>query len=378
MWSTTALRSKPGRFDSDSGRPRALTSWALSLAAHGMVGLALLVVAPRLALPPESNVFTWHVALVSHSSSEAQAASQSPETPPSHPASPQAPGRAVARVAPRSPSPPGQALSAAIQPLPPAPMSPAVAQVAEESIQNSEVPSGPVGLPQRAQLDASILPTHEAEAPAQGTAPADDQRIATLAEVAPETIRASTAEPASDARPSPMGQTPATTLATISQAVPVVAAVSPPAPPATTPSPASDSDSGAEPASPATAQAPRMAAAEPNPTVADLKAEQAMEPAAQRRDYGWLVSSLRHRIVGLKRYPLEARANRMQGRVVVLAVISDTGDLLDATIAQTSGFEVLDRDALDLVRKSCPLTLRESILQPQVVLRVPVSYHLTN
>ncbi len=121
-----------------------------------------------------------------------------------------------------------------------------------------------------------------------------------------------------------------------------------------------------------------MATGVQNPEGTRQTEEQGREFTAPRRDYGWLVSSLRQRIVDQKRYPLEARANRMQGRVVVRAVISDRGDLLDATIAQTSGFDVLDRDALALVRKSCPLTLRESILQPQVVLKVPVNYSLTN
>lgn len=237
------------------------------------------------------------------------------------------------------------------------------------------MPSVAVSSSQVAQADLPTLPTHEAPRP--GTAPADDQRIVTSEAPAPPTVLAAATDPVSDVRAASTEQTPAPTPAPTSQAVPVEGAENQPAPPATTPSSGSEPGGGAKPTSPATAQAPHRAAAELNPTGADLKAEPAMEPAAPRRDYGWLVSSLRQRIMDLKRYPVGARANRMQGRVVVRAVISDAGHLLDATIAQTSGFDLLDQDALELVRKSCPLTLRESIPQPQVVLKVPVSYSLT-
>ncbi|MEX5282611.1 energy transducer TonB [Nitrospira tepida] len=95
-------------------------------------------------------------------------------------------------------------------------------------------------------------------------------------------------------------------------------------------------------------------------------------------DYGWLVKSIRGRILDLKQYPIEARLNRYEGRVVVRAVISEAGELLDVSVVQSSGHEVLDRNAIDLLRRVCPITMREPLQRQAVAVKVPVSYSLRN
>jgi protein TonB len=95
-------------------------------------------------------------------------------------------------------------------------------------------------------------------------------------------------------------------------------------------------------------------------------------------DYGWLVKSIRSRLLDLKQYPVEARLNRYEGRVVVRAVIGEAGELLDVSVVQSSGHEVLDRDAIDLLRRVCPITMREPLRQQAVAVKVPVSYSLRN
>ncbi len=378
MSSTAAWRSMINGVESVSDRPRALASWAVSLVGHAVAGLALIVVAPRLAPPPESNVFTWHVALVSQSSSEVQAAPRSPEAAATRAAVAQAPGQPTLRSRHQAMSPSEQVSQGSIHALPPEAVPSARRQVVAEPIRQAEMPRLPIGPSREIQAEESSVPTDAVEPPQPSTKPPDDQRFAALQETAPAMPHASRPEPVPEAGPSSTTQTPGSTTTTISEAMPVESAVNEPAPLATTPSSGSEPDGGAEPTSPVAAETPRAATGAPNPVGTHQVGESGGELTAPRRDYGWLVSTLRQRIVGLKRYPLEARTNRIQGRVVVRAVISDTGDLLDATIAQTSGFDILDRDALDLVRKSCPVALRESILQSQVVLKVPVSYSLTN
>ena len=95
-------------------------------------------------------------------------------------------------------------------------------------------------------------------------------------------------------------------------------------------------------------------------------------------DYGWLVKSIRGRILDLKQYPVEARLNRYEGRVIVRAVISEAGELLDVSVVQSSGHEVLDRDAIDLLRRVCPIMMREPLQRQAVAVKVPVSYSLRN
>jgi protein TonB len=95
-----------------------------------------------------------------------------------------------------------------------------------------------------------------------------------------------------------------------------------------------------------------------------------------KADYGWLLETLWSRVEQLKRYPHIARANRWEGLVVLRAVIDQEGQLVDLKVAESSGHSVLDQDAMDVMRKSCPLKLKHPLGKPKVELRVPISYKL--
>jgi protein TonB len=95
-----------------------------------------------------------------------------------------------------------------------------------------------------------------------------------------------------------------------------------------------------------------------------------------KADYGWLAESLWHRVHELKRYPHEARVKRMEGRVVLRVVINDEGHLKALDVVESSGHEVLDRDALEIIRQACPLKLKHPLGRPQVVVQVPINYRL--
>ncbi len=99
-------------------------------------------------------------------------------------------------------------------------------------------------------------------------------------------------------------------------------------------------------------------------------------PPFVRRDYGWLIQSLWNRVAEFKRYPREARINRWEGKVIVRAVLDEHGQLVEATIAASSGHDVLDQAAIEVIRKACPLELGQPLDQRQVVLRVPIQYRL--
>jgi protein TonB len=97
---------------------------------------------------------------------------------------------------------------------------------------------------------------------------------------------------------------------------------------------------------------------------------------ATKADYSWLLEALWSRVEQLKRYPYLARTNRWEGLVVLRAVINQDGQLLDLKVAESSGHAVLDQDAMDVMRRSCPLHLKHPLGKPQVELRVPISYKL--
>ncbi|MFM8551983.1 MAG: energy transducer TonB [Nitrospiraceae bacterium] len=101
-----------------------------------------------------------------------------------------------------------------------------------------------------------------------------------------------------------------------------------------------------------------------------------MQAAQTKSDYGWLAQTIRSRVEQLKHYPHMARANRWEGRVVLRAVIGEDGQLVDLTIAESSGHSVLDDAAVDVLKKAAPLALPQPLGRSQVVVQVPISYRL--
>jgi protein TonB len=97
---------------------------------------------------------------------------------------------------------------------------------------------------------------------------------------------------------------------------------------------------------------------------------------ATKADYSWLAEALWNRVEQLKRYPHLARMNRWEGMVVLQAVIRHDGQLVDLKVAESSGHAVLDQDAMEVMRKACPLPLKHPLGKPQVAVQVPIRYKL--
>lgn len=95
-----------------------------------------------------------------------------------------------------------------------------------------------------------------------------------------------------------------------------------------------------------------------------------------KADYGWLAQELWHRVERLKRYPRLARLHGWEGKVVVSAVIKADGSLAQKAVEESSGYEALDKDALDLMKQIFPLTLKHPLGQPQIVVHVPIHYRI--
>jgi len=119
---------------------------------------------------------------------------------------------------------------------------------------------------------------------------------------------------------------------------------------------------------------------EPQPVAAIQQAAVSELPVrsslATKADYSWLAEALWHRVEQLKRYPHLARMNQWEGKVVLRVVIREDGQLLDLKLEESSGYSVLDRDALETVRQASPLTLTRPLGQPQMVMHVPITYRM--
>jgi protein TonB len=121
-----------------------------------------------------------------------------------------------------------------------------------------------------------------------------------------------------------------------------------------------------------------VAKAAPAPQEAPIKNPPVQTRAATRPDYSWLAEALWSRVERLKRYPHMARMNRWEGKVVLQAVVRENGELLELKVAESSGYAVLDQEALEVLRRASPLSLKHPLGQPQVVIQVPISYRLAH
>ena len=70
---------------------------------------------------------------------------------------------------------------------------------------------------------------------------------------------------------------------------------------------------------------------------------------------GELADQLWRRMEALKRYPYLARRNGWEGKVSIKVVLGGDGRLLHAEIQESSGHEVLDQDALQVLRAATAL-----------------------
>jgi len=100
------------------------------------------------------------------------------------------------------------------------------------------------------------------------------------------------------------------------------------------------------------------------------------EVAQAQADFGWLSESLWKRIEQLKRYPIQARARRWEGKVVLEAVIRHDGTILECLVAESSGHGLLDQDAISVLRKASPLALKHPLGKEQITILVPIAYRL--
>lgn len=95
-------------------------------------------------------------------------------------------------------------------------------------------------------------------------------------------------------------------------------------------------------------------------------------------DYGWLAETLWKRVQTLKRYPSKAAADRLEGEVLLAAVVRADGAIADVRITESSGYPLLDQAAVEAVRSASPLALPRPLDHAQVSVEIPIAYHAHN
>ncbi len=105
----------------------------------------------------------------------------------------------------------------------------------------------------------------------------------------------------------------------------------------------------------------------PGPTQADID--------AAKRAYGNLLT---RGIAKHKSYPKIAARRGWEGTVMLTLKIDSSGNVLSATVRDSSGHDALDKRALKMVKKAAPFPVPPEILQGPFTISVPVAFKLNH
>ena len=95
-----------------------------------------------------------------------------------------------------------------------------------------------------------------------------------------------------------------------------------------------------------------------------------------RPDYGWLSETILRRVESLKQYPADARLDHAEGKVILKAIIRDDGAVDDVEVYKSSGYQSLDRAAVELLKRAAPFELPRPLGQSKLTVKIPLSYRL--
>lgn len=186
-------------------------------------------------------------------------------------------------------------------------------------------------------------------------------------------LRAGGGEPA----PAPLADRPP------APPVPLAAAPVPPrpAPPAPAPLPPDPAKTAILPAAPPVVASHEPGPAAPTPQAVPDVVQSGTEVVTPPVDP--LVDTATVRVLEWlaqhRRYPGSARRERLQGTVEVVVVLMPDGRLVNQRIAQSSGHAILDKAALDLLRRASPVPMSAFFTGEarQLELRLPIIYRLS-
>ena len=89
------------------------------------------------------------------------------------------------------------------------------------------------------------------------------------------------------------------------------------------------------------------------------------------------IARLSARLNRFKYYPMKSLRNREEGVAVLLLVLNRQGRVLESSIAESSGFEELDRAALRIVNNAKPLPrFDRRIEMAQLRVRIPMTFDI--
>ena len=118
---------------------------------------------------------------------------------------------------------------------------------------------------------------------------------------------------------------------------------------------------------------PIPSSVEPSPSQG-AAATQVETVSSPRPDYGWLQQAIFRRLEELKRSSNPFLDHSQPFKVMVKAVVSREGNLLDSIIVKSSGLERIDQEAMALVQRAFPMQFDRTLDRQQIIMRIPITY----
>ena len=98
------------------------------------------------------------------------------------------------------------------------------------------------------------------------------------------------------------------------------------------------------------------------------------QSSPSQADYIWLQRAVSRRLEELKRFSRPSLEDASRLKVLVRAVVSGTGDLMEAEVVKSSGLERIDQEAMTLVQRAFPMPFDHALDRPRIVMRIPITY----
>lgn len=96
-------------------------------------------------------------------------------------------------------------------------------------------------------------------------------------------------------------------------------------------------------------------------------------PAGADTDKSVIIQAFRERIESLKHYPYIARRKGIEGVVLILVHLDRAGELKEVVLRASSGYEILDMSAIELIKKACPF---RHGYNSDLKIEIPITYKL--
>lgn len=320
--------------------------WLVSLTLHGLLFSAVLPLFRFAPLTTPSEPFHWDVTLVqsTHPADELIQAADTIEQRLSIPTEP--------IPIPTKTNKTFQTGSSSTKRLTPSSPTTKTAVVTEPQLKNPSSIAPPVEQSSVAQATAPIHP-NLAEEPTQSMSPAENLSVSAL--------------PTND--PSNQQREPSIAPTIQEPSVPITGGTSS----TNTAAPASDFAQSTLPTTDV-ATAPTQPRDTPPERPSLASSEPSGQPSPPQTDYTWLQLAVSRRLEELKRLSRPSLDDASRHKVLVKAVVSNRGELMEAEVVKSSGLNRIDQEAMTLVQRAFPMPLDRTLDRQQIVMRIPITY----